>query len=198
MSRAFMCGMAVFLLAVCLIIGGCSSQSGEVKSLKDLLSSVPGQTSKQEAGSDARSASSSQVEPSVETMNIKLYFLEPGTRKLVAEDRMVEKTKLVARRSLEELIKGPGLQAHSALFPSGTRLLDINIKSEQQLCIVDFSSEIRTVAPDKEKYLVYAVANTLGQFPSIKEVSFMVDGQKVNSLAGYVDLSKPIKANYSI
>lgn len=199
MGRTFMCIAAMLLLAVCLIMGGCSSsRTGEVKSWKDLLSSVPGQTQKQEAAKDAGPAGEPQVNPAVETMDIKLYFLEASGSKLVTEDRTVEKTKSIARKSLEELIKGPGMQQHKALFPPGTRLLDINIKSDQQLCIVDFSSEIKTVSPDQEKYLVYAIANTLGQFPSIKKVSFMVNGQKVNSLAGSLDLSQPVRANYSI
>lgn len=199
MGRAFMCVAAVLLLAVCLISGGCtSSNPDEVKSWQDLLSSLPGQTQKQEAISETGTVPGDQLNPAVETMDIRLYFLETGGNRLVQEDRTVEKTKAIARKSLEELIKGPGLQQHSALFPAGTRLLDINIKSEQQLCIVDFSQEIRTVAPDKEKYLVYAIANTLGQFPTIRQVSFMVNGQKINSLAGAMDLSKPVKANYSI
>ncbi len=60
---------------------------------------------------------------------------------------------------------------------------------------MDFSAEVRKVSQAKEeKILVDAVAATLGQFPTVKEVSFMVNGEKVDSLAGAVDLSRPVIA----
>ncbi|MEN6388923.1 MAG: GerMN domain-containing protein [Syntrophomonas sp.] len=195
MTRTFMCVLAVVLLAVCLLSGCSSSDSQGLKSWQDLLK--PGtQTQKQEAQQDNAQAVETQ-NPVVETVKVKLYFVDTGTKKLVAEERQVEKTRAMARKALEELLKGPEIEKHGAVFPAGTRLLDVNIKADQQICLVNFSSEIESLSAQEGKMLVYSVANTLGQFSSIKGVSFMVEGQTVQTL-GQMDLSKPVKPDYKV
>lgn len=195
MPRTFMCVLAVVLLAVCLLSGCSSSNNQGLKSWQDLLK-TGSQTPKQEAGQD-NTRTAQQQNPVVETVKVKLYFIDTGTKKLVAEERQVEKTRAMARKVLEELLKGPEVERHGAVFPAGTRLLDVNIKADQQICLVDFSSDIRSLSASEEKMLVYSIANTLGQFPSIKGVAFMVEGQKVKTLV-QMDLSKPVKPNYKV
>lgn len=197
MPRTFMCVFAVVLLAVCLLSGGCSSsENTNLKSWQDLLKPSD-QAQKQEVGKDNTPEPVSQPDIAVETMQVKLYFVDRGSNKLVAEERQVEKTRAIARRVLEELLKGPGVEKHGAVFPAGTKLLDVNIKADEQICLVDFSSEIKSLTAQEEKLLVYSIANTLGQFPSIKGIAFMVDGKKVETL-GHMDLSKPVKPDYKL
>lgn len=197
MPKKFICAAAVLILALCLISGCSSNDNQSMKSWKDLLKPV-GQTQNDSPKQENPASTGSDPNAAVETMQLKLYFVDTANKKLVAEERRVEKTKMVARKALEELIKGPGVQQHGAVFPAGTRLLDINLKAEQQLCVVDFSPEILKVSANQEKLLIYAIANTLGQFPTIKEVTVMVNGTQVKSLAGQVDLTKPVKPNYKI
>jgi germination protein M len=195
-TRTFMCVLAVVLLAVCLISGCSSSDNQNLKSWQDLLK--PGsQTKVQEAGQGNAQAAPQQQNTVAETVKVQLYFVDTGTKKLVAEERQVEKTQAMARKVLEELLKGPQAEKHGAVFPAGTRLLDVNLKADQQICLVDFSSDIKSLSAQEEKMLVYAIANTLGQFPSIKGVAFMVEGQKVQTL-GQMDLSKPVKPDYKV
>lgn len=196
MFRRFMCVLAVVLLAVCLLSGCSSSDNKNLKSWQDLLKTGT-QTQKQETKQEAAQVPVEQQNTVAETIQVQLYFVDTGSKKLVAEERRVEKTRAMARKVLEELLKGPGVEKHGAVFPAGTRLLDVNIKAEQQICLVDFSSEIRSVSAPEEKILVYSIANTLGQFPNIKGVAFMVDGQKVQTL-GQMDLSKPVKPDYKV
>lgn len=195
MTRTFMCVLAVVLLAVCLLSGCSSSENQGLKSWQDLLK-PSSQTKVQEAGQDNTKAAQQQ-NPVVETIKVKLYFVDNDTKKLVAEERQVEKTRAMARKVLEELLKGPEAEKHGAVFPAGTRLLDINIKADQQVCLVDFSTEIKSLSAQEEKILVYSIANTLGQFPNIKGVAFMVEGQRVPTL-GKMDLSKPVKPDYKV
>lgn len=195
MTRTFMCVFAVVLLAVCLLSGCSSSDNQNLKSWQDLLKPST-QTKSQDTGQNNTQAVE-QRNPVAETVKVKLYFVDTGTKKLVAEERLVEKTRSMARKVLEELIKGPGNEKHKAVFPAGTRLLDVNIKADNQICLVDFSLDVKSLTESEEKMLVYAIANTLGQFPSIKGVSFMVEGEKVQTL-GKMDLSKPVKPDYKV
>ena len=49
----------------------------------------------------------------------------------------------------------------------------------------------------QEQMMVYALVNTVGQFPAVQEVTFMINGEKINQLGGYMDLSAPIEPDYS-
>ncbi|HWP96938.1 MAG TPA: GerMN domain-containing protein [Syntrophomonadaceae bacterium] len=199
MTRSFMCILAVVVLSICLLSGGCSSDNPNLKSLKDLFKPVATQTSQDTNKQQTAVNPSPTPSSTVANIDVKLYFIASGTGKLAEEDRKVEKTTGMARKVIEELIKGPAVQQHSAVFPAGTRLQDINIRSTDQICVVDFSTEVKQVnSAEQEKMLVYAVVNTLGQFPNVKGVSFMIDGKKVNTLAGHIDLSQPLKPNYKI
>lgn len=199
MTRIFMCILAVVVLTVCLLSGGCSLDNPNLKSWKDLFNPVPAKTTQDAARQESASEGGQPSPAAVETLDIKLYFADPQTGKLIREDRKIEKTRAVARKVMEELIKGPEVKEHTAVFPEGTRLLDINIRSTDQVCIVDLSPEARKLtSKEQEEMLVYAVADTLGQFPGIKEVSFLINGERVDTLAGYVDLSRPVKPDYNI
>ena len=75
--------------------------------------------------------------------------------------------------------------------------MDINLKPDG-LCIVDLSSEARQVSDrSQEELMIDAVAKTLGQFPTVQERTFMINGENVDSIGGYVDLSAPIRPNFN-
>jgi len=129
----------------------------------------------------------------VEKKEIKLYFAADDGQGLVVETRSIDKTEGIARSTIQELIKGP-LKGAGEVFPPDTRLLDINIKPEG-LCIVDFNSQaVKLEGEQAERIMVYSVAATLSQFPSIKEVTFRINGENITNLRGAVDLSSPVTA----
>ena len=108
----------------------------------------------------------------------------------------------MARATIETLLEGPeqgsGLLA---AVPTGTQLLDINVKPDEKKCIVDFSQELRNqlaANSASEELAVYSIANTLCQFATIDEVEFRIEGQTVTTLAGNADLSGAVTANSSI
>lgn len=190
--------LALLLLSICMLSGGCSkTDQAKIKEWQDMLK-IP--VDKEKAANNDKTVrpSKNDNKTSAEKMPINLYFADANGKKLVVEERDIAKVEGIARKSMEELIKGPANVEAVRVFPEGTRLRDINIK-EDGLCIVDLSAEARGVMnEEQEKLMVYAVANTLGQFPSIKRVSFMIDGQNVDAIGGYMDLGSPIEANYSL
>jgi len=192
--------LAFVLLSICMLSGGCAKpDQAKIKEWQDLLK-IP--LDKEKAANNAKTVLPQKKENSKSTvaasLPINLYFADSSGNKLIVEERDITKGEGIARRTMEELLKGPANVEAVQVIPDGTRLLDINIKPDG-LCIVDLSSEVRGVLnKDQERLMVYGVANTLGQFPSVKSVSFMIDGQKVDSIGGYMNLSAPVQANYDL
>ncbi len=138
----------------------------------------------------------------VQEIAVALYFADVTGDKLVKTEKRIPKVEGMARATIETLLEGP--DADSGLvsaIPSGTQLLDINVKPEDKKCIVDFSQEMmhRLAATDNgEQLAVYSVVNTLCQFDSIEQVEFRIEGQSVATLAGGVNLSSTVSANGAI
>jgi spore germination protein GerM len=178
--------LAVILLAICLISGGCSVPSDkrvDINSWKDLLSLSPEKSKTTSPNGSKKEVKPEQnPEAGQELIEVELYFIGPDGKSLVMEKRSIAKTESMARNTLQELTKGPAENENLPVFPEGTRLRDINLKPDG-LCIVDLSSQARQVAnAEQEKLMVSAITTTLKQFPTIKNVSFMIDGQTVPSM----------------
>ncbi|MGI6549774.1 MAG: GerMN domain-containing protein [Syntrophomonadales bacterium] len=133
-----------------------------------------------------------------ETLKVQLYFANQEGDGLVVEEREITKVTGIARATVEELLKGPQTEGLKPALPAGTRLLDINIKPDGT-CIVDFSSEITEVSGSKAEALaVYSIVNTLSQFSTVENVSFLVAGDKVESIGGYISTAEPVTADYGL
>jgi len=136
-----------------------------------------------------------------ETKEIMLYFSDDSGQRLVQESRIIPKVEGIARASMQELIAGPSVE--SGLLPTipvGTQLRDINVRPDG-LCIVDFSGELISNHPGgsmNEEVTVYSIVNTLTQFPTVREVQILVDGEQVETIAGHMDVSTTMARNEDI
>lgn len=202
MTRKVIIALALVVLAICLISGGCQAppeSNGKVMSWKDMIKMAPkldtGKLSLKDRTSQTRAKKSVENENAgLEEREIKLYFADSKGQGLAVETRKIEKTEGIARRTMQELIKGPQTSGYSAVFPPGSELRDINLKPDG-LCILDFNDEVKNLSDVRtEKMMVDSIAATLSQFPSVKEITFMIDGEKVDCLTGGLDLSKPVMA----
>lgn len=202
MDKKIVVIVAIILVAICLIAGGCSTFTGDssLKAWKELISLAPETepaNSNQEGTSLEDLLLDKQEEGQQDTVEeylvVSLYFVDGDGASLASENRQIVKKEGIARQTLQELLKGPDNEQYKNPFPTGSQLLDINIK-EDGTCIVDLSSQVRQIDnAQEEQLLVDAIVKTLGQFPTIKRVSFMIDGQAADQLAGYLDLSQPIE-----
>jgi germination protein M len=200
MRNIFIVTLAFILLGICLLSGGCSKpDQSTIKEWQDLLRiPVTKEKTDQNVNRSIPKDVKSSVATSGESIQVSLYFADAKGKKLVLEERNVTKVEGIARETMEELLKGPANVESSQVFPTGTRLLDINLKPDGQ-CIVDLSSEARQVANrTQEKLMIDAVAKTLGQFPAVQEIVFEINGEHVDSIGGYVDLSTPVRPDYSL
>ena len=142
----------------------------------------------------------SKVQVETQTkVDVVLYFADQGGDLLVPEKREIIMVPGLARATVEELINGPKDKGLARTIPEGAKLLDINI--EKGLCRLDFSQELKDNhwgGSSGELLTVYSIVDTLTQFPTVKEVEILIEGQKIDSLAGHMDLSVPVTRNNQV
>jgi spore germination protein GerM len=126
---------------------------------------------------------------------ITLYRLESSPTEfwLVPELHRLPRQSNMLKAALEELIKLPSLP-----IPKETRVLNVSVKDF--VAYPDFSAEITrlSVGSQGEALVVAAIANTLTKFPEVERVQILVEGKKVESLAGHVDISQPVGRNDAV
>lgn len=204
MGKKFISILALIVLTVCLISGGCTPfEKNELKSWKDLLEINPIEEISDGDGvagdlESEKNETDSMLRDDTEKIMIDLYFIAADGSKLTKESRSITKQEGLARGTIEELISGPSKGENLLVFPDNTELLDINIRPEGN-CIIDFSEELTRITNEhQEKLVVYSIVNTLAQFDSVKDVQILINGNKLEKLAGYVDISRPLEPDYSI
>jgi len=129
---------------------------------------------------------------------VRLFFSSPtedALREEVREVKMAGAIDQEARIALMELIKGPRSDLVSPL-PPGTQLRQLYI-DRRGIAYVDFSAELRDRHPggsNAELLAVYSIVDTLAyNFEQIKQVKILVEGSEVDTLAGHIDLRRPLK-----
>jgi spore germination protein GerM len=128
-----------------------------------------------------------------------LYYVAEDGEQLAGVERDVPyaaSTAEQARRIVEELLKAPPEPLVSAL-PTGTALRALFLTGGD--AYVDLSTEIASAHPggSREEILaVYSVVNTLTtNLPAIARVQILVGGREVDTLAGHLDLRRPLQKN---
>lgn len=96
--------------------------------------------------------------------------------------------------ALQTLLNGP--LAHEDLHesvPHTTRLLGLSV--HDGLAVANFSSELIenfNGGSVIESHLINAIVSTLTEFPEIKRVQILVDGEKVESIGGHILITGPL------
>lgn len=80
------------------------------------------------------------------------------------------------------------------VIPRGVQLRELRLVDG--VAYVDLSQEAaaKGLGSSGETLLVYSIVNTLTQFPQVKAVQLLVEGQTRDTLSGHIDVSEPIKA----
>lgn len=124
-----------------------------------------------------------------EGKTVSLYFADASGKYLIKEERTLPKTVSIARETINQWLKGPAAKdggSQPAVTP-GTALLDIAIKDN--IATVDLSKEfLQQYTKVVPEVTLYGLANTLTQFPTVKEVRVRVEGKALTNYAG-IDIS---------
>jgi germination protein M len=138
-----------------------------------------------------------QPPPEPQEREIKLYFANAEASSLASEKRLIQLGTGVqadAVAIMDELVKGPQLEGLYSTIPPETKLL--NAFHMDQVLILDFSRELQANHPGGsagELTTVYSIVNTMSEnLPGVKRVQILLEGAEVETLAGHLDLSRPL------
>jgi hypothetical protein len=149
------------------------------------------------AGPATEAAATAAAQPKIKAT---LYYISedglslPGVQQDVPfGDPIVEQ----ARRIIEaQLAEAP--PPYASPIPPGTKLRALYV-GDRGDAFVDLSAEVRTAHTGgslDELFTTYAIVNALTvNLPAITRVQILVDGKEVDTLAGHVDLRRPLQKN---
>jgi germination protein M len=96
---------------------------------------------------------------------------------------------------------GPAPSPHVSVIPKGTTLRAFFV-TERGDAFVDLSREVTTAHPGgslTELLTVHAIVNAVTtNLPAVQRVQIMVDGKEVDTLAGHVDIRRPLSRDASL
>ncbi|MGD8377273.1 MAG: GerMN domain-containing protein [Acidobacteriota bacterium] len=182
---------AAALLAVLLVVG-CGGGESELGPDAEALP-VPEESTEEEAEG---------LLSQINERTVLLFFPAEEGDLLVPEERVIFLTATVTsqvKQAVSEVLLGPNEEDAGAVaaFPARTRLLAIFILPDGT-AVVDLGSEATAIPHGSAAELtaVYAIVNTVAyNFPGLSRVRFLVEGEEVETLAGHVDLTRPLAAD---
>ena len=143
-------------------------------------------------------------EASAPRKNVTLFFasgevdgrLELEERDIYASDEVT----LEAKQILVALIKG-SLTGNVPALPPETRLREV-YWAEGGLLVVDITGDASVRHPGGitgEVSSIYSVVNSLTyNLPAVSEVQILIDGAEAETLAGHIDLRRPLPQDLSM
>lgn len=129
------------------------------------------------------------------TRTVDLYFSDRDGY-LVVEQRELPDNGDLLETVVRELVGGPADEELMETIPEGVEVLGVALNDG--VAVVDFSREIETNhwgGSLGESITVYSIVNTLCQFEEVEAVEIIIEGESVETLAGHLDLSRPLEPN---
>jgi germination protein M len=130
-------------------------------------------------------------------ISVRLYFVAPDQPGLLPEERSVPFSDDLSRQLrmvVEELVRGSTTGLLPTLPPS-TKVLEVFVTA-RGIAYLDLSKEaveLEDRGSRSELLTVYSIVNSLtSNFPAVKRVQILVEDKPVETLAGHVDLSRPL------
>lgn len=142
--------------------------------------------------------------PAVPKIKATLYFASEDGLSLVPTEREVplaEGNVAQARSILEAQLSAEAPAPLAATIPQGALLRGIFVSQRNEV-FVDLDPSIRASHPGgtmQEIMTVYTIVNAvLTNLPDLQEVQILIGGQEVDTLAGHVDLRRPLRKNEAL
>lgn len=134
------------------------------------------------------------------TITVRLFFVSEDGLHLSPVEQEVPYGASVAEQAeyLLDAQLGPAAGAYTSAIPPGTTVRTVFVSGQGE-AYVDLSAEMTSAHPGgslNELLSVYTIVNALTvNLPSITSVQILIDGKEVDTLAGHVDLRRPLSAN---
>jgi hypothetical protein len=141
------------------------------------------------------------ADPAVPRIKATLYFASEDGLSLVPAERDVPLAVgqiAQARAILEAQLSAEPAAPLLSTIPKGATLRGVFI-SQRNEAFVDLDPIVKTAHPGgshQELMTVYTVVNALlTNLPGLQEVQILIGGQEADTLAGHVDLRRPLRKN---
>jgi spore germination protein GerM len=157
-------------------------------------STAPGASAPSSAASGASAA---------RKIKAKLYYVSMDGTKLTGVDREVAYGEGMSAQAQEVVAAqlAPAAAPLVSAIPPGTKLRAVYV-TEKGEAYVDLSKEVssaHTGGSQDELLTIYSIVNALtSNLPAVMSVQLLVDGKEVNTLAGHIDLRKPLGKNLEL
>lgn len=138
----------------------------------------------------------------VAAQEVNLYFSDDQAMYLVAEKRSLNTQgdqKQLASAIVNELIAGPKQAKLHATMPQGSSLLSLEIANG--LATVNLNQDFQSKhsgGSTGEMMTIYSLVNSLTDLQGIQQVQLLVEGKKLETLKGHLDISQPLTRNTDI
>ena len=129
-------------------------------------------------------------------MQITVYYPDQAGMSLIPVKREIKVTEENQKylAAVNCLLEQPKEEDLTKIFPKGAKIKSITL--DKDTAVVDLDSGITknfVGGSTGEEFLINSVVDTLTEFNEVKQVLFLIDGREVETLAGHMDLSEPIK-----
>jgi germination protein M len=133
----------------------------------------------------------------VDTETVVLYFFDEEKKTLLPEERIifVNPDQPIEKYIVEQLIAGPRNGGLTASVPAETKIKG-DIKTEDGVCYINLSGDFaarNTMGGETPVLSVYAVVNSLTELSDVNKVQILIDGEKIDSFKGALNLSMPLE-----
>ena len=207
MKKIFMPAM----LALLLFTAGCEQPSGESPPAPppdkpaqiekpdvkpETKPEAPKPTPENEKQTQPEKKSATFDEPAKKSMQIKVYYPDDSGMKLVEVEReiVIDDSTDKYTAAVETLLEEPAEDNLTKIFPKNAAIRSVTVADG--LAVVDLDGGFLknfVGGSTGEEFLIGSVVDTLTNFPEVKRVKFMVDGQEIETLSGHMDLSTPLE-----
>jgi spore germination protein GerM len=133
----------------------------------------------------------------------RLFYVSSEGTKLSGVDREVAYADGTAAQA-QEIVNAQLAPAAAPLvspIPAGTTLRALYLSAKGE-AYVDLSKDVaaaHTGGTQDELLTIYAIVNALtANLPAVTSVQLLVDGKEVDTLAGHIDLRKPLEKNLGL
>jgi spore germination protein GerM len=176
---------------------GWALMSGLFRVLRDSNAPSPGAPT-------AEIATTSSAPTAVPRIKATLFFGSEDGRYLVPVEHeipLAEGTVAQARAVVEAQLGTTPPEPLAATIPTDTKLRGLYLSAQNE-AFVDLDASVRTKHPGgsmNELFTVYTIVNAVTtNLPDVQSVQVLIDGREVDTLAGHVDLRRPLRKNESL
>lgn len=139
--------------------------------------------------------------PAVPRIKANLFYASDDGQRLVAIEQEVplaEGRVAQARALVEAQLAAVAPAELAATIPQGTTLRGLYL-SDRNEAFVDLDAAVRDQHPGgslNEMLTIFTIVNAITvNLPEIQSVQILIDGREVDTLAGHVDLRRPLRKN---